>query len=287
MPVILGGNTGIYLASLTPPAPAFSFLLDTYSGASAAYSLRKLSSTYSGNCIRVRRSSDNTEQNIGFVNNVLDTASLLSFVGAGNGFVTTWYDQSGGGNNIFTASAVEQPAIVAGGILVTENGKPSVYFDGSNDMLQIQGIIGINNSSIFGAFRTITQTAEDVPFGYGQTQQTGKVRAIYTAGVLGFATWGGEFVSSLSSISTTLYLYSAIQNGTSVTIDKNASTQSGTINAPSTSVNLYYCMGSLNGGLQGNYYTHMYASEFIFYPSEQSTNKTGIKSNINTYYSIY
>jgi hypothetical protein len=27
--------------------------------------------------------------------NDLDTASLLTFCGAGNGFVTTWYDQSG------------------------------------------------------------------------------------------------------------------------------------------------------------------------------------------------
>ena len=43
-----------------------SLLLDTYSGASVAYSLRKLSSTYSGSTIRVRRSSDNTEQDIGF-----------------------------------------------------------------------------------------------------------------------------------------------------------------------------------------------------------------------------
>jgi hypothetical protein len=70
----------------------FVGLLDTYSGAAAAYSLRLLRSAYTGDAIRVRRASDNTEQNIGFVNNELDTSSLTSFCSGTNGFVTTWYD---------------------------------------------------------------------------------------------------------------------------------------------------------------------------------------------------
>jgi hypothetical protein len=45
---------------------AASLLLDTYTGAAVAYSLRKLRTNYSGNAIRVRRSSDNTEQDFGF-----------------------------------------------------------------------------------------------------------------------------------------------------------------------------------------------------------------------------
>ena len=66
-------------------APATSYLLDTYSGAAAAYSLRKLRTAYTGNAIRVRRSSDNTSQDIGFdANGELDTASMLSFVGSNN-----------------------------------------------------------------------------------------------------------------------------------------------------------------------------------------------------------
>ena len=87
-------------------APA-SLLLDTYP-ATAAYSLRKLRTSYSGSCIRVRRSSDNAEQDIGFVGNDLDTASLLSFVGANNGFVTTWYDQSGNSRDAVNATAATQ-----------------------------------------------------------------------------------------------------------------------------------------------------------------------------------
>jgi len=52
-------------------------LCDTYA-AGAAYSLRKISNTYSGSAIRVRRSTDNAEQNIGFdASGNLDSVSLL------------------------------------------------------------------------------------------------------------------------------------------------------------------------------------------------------------------
>ena len=51
---------------------------------SVAYSLRKIRSAYTGNAIRVRRSSDNAEQDIGFVNSELDTTALTGFVGGEN-----------------------------------------------------------------------------------------------------------------------------------------------------------------------------------------------------------
>jgi len=79
------GNLDIAsLSSFTNPTDT-GRLLDSYSGASVAYSLRKLSATWSGSAIRVRRSGDNVEQNIGFdAVGDLDTASLLSFVGYNN-----------------------------------------------------------------------------------------------------------------------------------------------------------------------------------------------------------
>ena len=126
-----------------------SYLLDSYGGASAAYSLRKLSSTYSGNCIRVRRFSDNAEQNIGFVNNILDTASLLSFAGTSSVLVTTWYDQSGNSRNAVQTSALSQPKIVDVGNLNLMNGKPSLKFDSYNmDFTQITSTGGIEVFSV-------------------------------------------------------------------------------------------------------------------------------------------
>jgi hypothetical protein len=70
-----------------------------------AYGLRRLSSSYTGDAILVRRSSDNTTQNIGFTaSGLLNESALLSFVGSGSGFVQTWYDQSGNGYNATTSA---------------------------------------------------------------------------------------------------------------------------------------------------------------------------------------
>lgn len=58
-----------------------NLLLDTYTNAAVAYSLRKLRTAYSGSVIRVRRSVDNAEQDIAFSGNDLDTTTMLDFVG--------------------------------------------------------------------------------------------------------------------------------------------------------------------------------------------------------------
>ena len=50
-----------------------------------------------------------------------------------DGHVTTWYDQAGS-NDATQATAAEQPKIVDAGVLVEENGKPAVQFDGTHLM---------------------------------------------------------------------------------------------------------------------------------------------------------
>jgi hypothetical protein len=96
------GNTiKTYTITVTRPSgPLTTFGITTINAASA-YSLRKLSIDYSGFAIQVRRSSDNTTQNIGFTGTGdLDTTALKTFVGNNNGFVTIWYDQSGNVRNL-------------------------------------------------------------------------------------------------------------------------------------------------------------------------------------------
>lgn len=104
--------------------------------AAVAYSVRKLRSAYAGSALRVRRSSDSTEQDIGFSGNDLDTASLASFCSGTDGFVVRWYDQSGNARNATQATASKQPKIVSSGsVLAGANGKPAMQFDGSDDIL--------------------------------------------------------------------------------------------------------------------------------------------------------
>lgn len=103
-----------------------------------AYSLRRLLSLYSGPLVRVRRSSDDTTTDIGFnLDGTLDTASLLTFVGAGNGFVTRWYDQSGGGSHLEQGTLAAQPSIVTSGTVNMLDGFPAVTFDGTADWLTV------------------------------------------------------------------------------------------------------------------------------------------------------
>ena len=92
-------------------------ILDSFPGAQAAYSLRKMSSAYTGSCLTVRRSSDNATTNIGFYRYTIDTDAILRFVGSGNGFVTTWYDQSGNGVNAIQGTAGSQFNIATSGSL--------------------------------------------------------------------------------------------------------------------------------------------------------------------------
>ncbi len=87
--------------------------LDTLStGIVGAWSVaRRLLTSYSGPWLRVRRSSDNAEQDC------TTTASILSFCGAGNGFVVTIYDQTGLVDDLTQGTASHQAQIVTSGAL--------------------------------------------------------------------------------------------------------------------------------------------------------------------------
>jgi hypothetical protein len=105
----------------------FKCVLDLISViASAAYGLRRLSRFWTGAAIRVMRTSDNSELDIGFIGEDLDVVTLLAFVGTGSGFVVIWYDQSGNGRNATQTTAGSQPRIVSNGVLETRNGKPAL-----------------------------------------------------------------------------------------------------------------------------------------------------------------
>ena len=110
-------------------------LLDEFPVAAAAYSLRRLSKSFSGAVVRVRRSSDSAEAN--FTADEVSNGTLLSWVGVGNSaFVTTWFDQEGS-NNAVQTTAANQPRIVNAGVLeLNDKGFPCLRFiDSSSGLL--------------------------------------------------------------------------------------------------------------------------------------------------------
>ena len=290
---IRGGN---YIP-VFPDPPSAAFLLDTNPGASVAYSLRRLSSTYAGSAIRVRRSSDNTEQDIGFSGGVLDTASLLSFCGAGDGYVTTWYDQSGFNLDVTQTTAAAQPQVCSSGSVILLNGVPSVQFDGSNDYLDGGNVLDIGTNS-FTSFSLVN------------VNSSGNESCIYSKGELGVANNKYALFRQGSNLNSFLYttdvdksavvgfpppytklLTVKITRGNSNTLFSNGSqiATNSTVGNYTMNSAFEFLVGAYGGGfftpttfhLDGN------ISELIIYLSDQTANQTAIESNIDAYYNIY
>ena len=285
---MFGVGVGIRVGGFTPISGVAPYvgLLDSYPGASAAYSVRLLKSDYTGSAIRVRRSSDNAEQDIGFSGGNLDTSALTSFCGAGNGFVTTWYDQSGNGYNTTQGTAANQPQIVSSGSVLTTNGKPSANFDGSNDFLATTGtpfsatettLIAVSKLNNVGPYlRLFCIGAYDDGRYLGSNTLTDDMLAIFNNTTL--TCFGGVAITQNVSI-----MYN---NGTSGVLWQNGS-QVNTVTANNSSYgneNLYIGSDKVQGTSE---FWNGIGQEFIFYPSSQSSNVSGIGSNINTYYGIY
>lgn len=96
-----------------------------------AVSTRKLFSTYAGSCLRVRRVSDNAEQDIGFVNDSLDTGAIASFCGASECVAMTWYGQAPNGIGCEqTFGDNRQPLVYDGSSTYTSGGRPALFFRG-------------------------------------------------------------------------------------------------------------------------------------------------------------
>lgn len=114
---------------------------------------RRLNGGYTGAILRVKRSSDSTEKDIlSKADGSLDTTSLLSFVGTGDGTVTIAYDQSGNKNDFIAPTLVaEQPFIVlSGAVRTTTSGEPCLYFSSAPKALYLKNPI-IDTSSYVGA----------------------------------------------------------------------------------------------------------------------------------------
>ena len=290
--VYLGTNgvSKVYLGS-TEIWSSYAYLLDDYSGAAAAYSLRQLRSAYTGSAIRVRRSSDNTEQDIGFSNNELDTTSLASFCSGTDGYVTTWYDQSGNGNDATQTTAANQPQIVSSGSVITENGKPAVQFDGNNDSISTPTLIsGTTARTIFTTVKATTVNSAIYQLtklnsgasgsSWRSIIESSEIR-IRVEGSAGFAYAGGYNSTSYSNFSL-LWTSGGVQN---VQMWQNSNTMAYT-SGTSSDINTRNEGGTI-GEYAGSDFFDGIMQELIFYPSDQSSNRTGIETNINDFYSIY
>jgi hypothetical protein len=263
-------------------------LLDTYTGAAAAYSLRKLSNSYTGSAIRVRRQSDNTEQDIGFVSNELDTTALATFCSGTNGFVKTWYDQAGSNDATQTTTA-NQPKIYDSSTgVTTTNGKPAVSFIGINAAL-------LTSDYIF-EFSQNEVSAHIVKYALDAGTRDQYMFAEQDA-----TPYSSQFIIGDSVSATGIIWFNATSIGTMnsgqglVGIEKNSSGlvstyMNGAFSA-SASPTINTEIGNTTAfGSRADVTTSFYdgtLQEVIVYKLDNSSNRTGIETNINDFYSIY
>lgn len=204
--------------------------LDVVTGAAAAFGLRKLRSAYTGAAIRVRRSSDNVEQDIGFTTaGDLDTVALLAFVGAGSGFQTTWYDQSGNGRNLVQAAASAQSRIVNAGVLETRNRRPAVVSPDNQTLLtgvlNVNGLTALTLNVVGGSPHTgLVQDGQPSYLAWGESGSWGQVFVTTNQTSIGWRFGTGQNGNNRSA---TAALGSALNI---ITLQKNGGTETPILN---------------------------------------------------------
>jgi hypothetical protein len=269
-------------------------ILNTVTGAAAAYSLRLINSSYTGKCIRARRSSDNAEQDIAFdTNGDLSTSSKIedgstsfsSWYGSDSVYVKTWYDQSVTNTyNAGQSTAGNQPRIVNAGTLdVDANGKAIVRFlaANSNYMTASTGgnlsqpntislVFKCNNNNVAYTYIDSTNSSYRHKFA---TEATGAL-VLYTNSTYGTA----------SSVSNTNHnIYNVKFNGASSKIIRNGTEISGTNTCGTTEMN-----GITLGARQSlAEYLEGFEQEIILYNSALSdTDRRLLETDQGDYYGI-
>ena len=269
-------------------------LLAEYGGAAAAYSLRALN----GNgdlVVRVRRASDNAEQD--FTAAEVSNGTLESFCGVGDGFVETWYDQSGNGNDATQSVAASQPKIVSAGVFLGE-----VDFDGVNDSLETtnSNLCNVGALSVFSVLKPdIAPTSVAVAFSCGSVVFNSSVYGGWRLNFNGFLdkaefqtqAIGSSGVSTVSNDvggSDTLISYVADFPDASTFANGEAgltSTNNISPNNNNSSRRLFRIGCQFTFTRSGFY--HEPIKEIILYTSDQSANRVAIETNINDHYNIY
>ena len=196
--------------------------------------------------------------------------------------VTTWFDQSGSGNDATQGSSLLRPKIydATTGVIV-ENGKPAVEFDGTNDgyLLDISGLdIGSLSSFTVGRMITISNAVM-----LGLSGSTGNKR--WYAPFIASGNFNYGYADSATAITTTqdtnqnlhTMIAGTTLNGVEAWIN---STSVGTATRTTGAASGQDGIANLNEA----FYANCNIQEVIYYPSDKSSFRTDIEGNISAYY---
>lgn len=218
---------------------------------------------------------DTVGSNDGTVN-----GSPALFTGQGfDAYVTTWYDQSGNGNDATQSTAASQPQIVDSGVIVTDDdGIPSMDFDGTDDGFFTSTGLGLVQPITAFCIGKSTLSSSFDPFMDGEF---GGGRCQIGRSSSNFQFFAGTAQTPFTS-DDNKHLLSCLYNGASSSARLDG-TSSGTINTGTGG------MGRISIGRDnplGGTDLEGQVSELIVYDSDQSTNRDAIEQNIANRYGI-
>ena len=202
---------------------------------------------------------------------------------AGDGHVTTWYDQAGS-NSATQATAANQPKIVDAGVLVEENGRPAVDFDGVDDYLQPSFKVSLQNIAMQFVYnyKTLANSGmalflSELPQSYNGFNSSTETRNSFLG--------GGIAQQRPISKSTNQRSWSLYANSSSAAFYLNGLKQGADM--PSNTDSLSSENLTIGSVFNGSIPANIKAQELIVYQTDQSSNRTTIETNINDYYNIY
>ena len=292
----------------TPPLDA--------QNAAAAYSIRKLRTDYTGNCIRI---SDNptfsgSTKDVGFDSNgYLDISELYT-----NSYIRTWYDQSGNGLDFIQNSTNKSPLISLSGIVEEVNGIAAMYFNGSNHFLQILSstssfnffhngskssfyFVGQVGDTANPSFQSVllgnSRGSNDVGINFWYSDISGRNDALIQSGYRGVG--GSNAVSYISPNNTFLpnnqflsvneldFSDPTLTDRWMTQFNNDSILKGNTQNVGFSTSNADENLTLMAEGSGTNWWTKGFCQELIIYDTDQSANKATLQTNINDYFSIY
>jgi hypothetical protein len=228
--------------------------------------------------------SDQSDNRTAIEANIGETYGITGIPAYDNtvdGFVETWYDQSGNGNDATQSVAASQPKIVDAGVLVSGG----LDFDGVDDVLgtslvppNVATLIGVANWDVED------QTLMIIGARDGVTQRSYIAQSSSGKSSLGVST---SLFADGDIVAGDDYLLFGVHSGSTRLLSTNGSVISDSLGSAPNNTIQGYSVGALNTAGTNDAFMDGTLAEVIVYNSDQSANRVAIETNINDHYNIY